>query len=472
MNGAYDVIVVGAGISGLICGAKLSKEGFSVLVLEKNSYAGGCICGVRKKDFYFDYGAHLFGSLSAHGIFKYYLDSLNVKDLDFIRISPSDRYFFSDEKVEIPEDLDEYVEMLKTKFPTSSRRINSFFREVIQIARSYSSEKKLSRFYDLKFIDLVRKHFSDIKLIGVLMASFSYLGIAPGQLGATSMSLMMISYLRDGTFYPKGGTQAIPDAFVRGIKNTGGEIKLCEEVRKICIVRDNVKLITTSKKNQYSSKAVVIASDVRRAFSNIIDCSKLPAGYLSFLKKLKVGPSFFTMYLGLNKINDLSEKCGWYHSSYNLEANDESPFYAFSPSCIDNSLVASDKSVLQLAMPFYEENTSEIDWEKRKYMFQIWIWKKICEVMPHLREQVLYEEVSSPSTIEKFTFNTNGSMCGWEMSPQCMHLKRLYNKTPIEGVYLAGHWTNPGGGVAPSATSGWIAAEQVREYISLLMQTR
>ena len=37
----YDVIVVGAGISGLICAKKLIEAGFSVLLIEKNNYIGG-----------------------------------------------------------------------------------------------------------------------------------------------------------------------------------------------------------------------------------------------------------------------------------------------------------------------------------------------------------------------------------------------------------------------------------------------
>ena len=42
--GKYDVIIVGSGLGGLICGALLSKmEGMKVLILEKNADVGGKI---------------------------------------------------------------------------------------------------------------------------------------------------------------------------------------------------------------------------------------------------------------------------------------------------------------------------------------------------------------------------------------------------------------------------------------------
>ena len=37
----YDVIVIGAGIGGLTCGALLAKNGLSVLVIEQHSRPGG-----------------------------------------------------------------------------------------------------------------------------------------------------------------------------------------------------------------------------------------------------------------------------------------------------------------------------------------------------------------------------------------------------------------------------------------------
>ena len=34
----YDIVIIGAGIGGLVCASKLCLNGFKVLVIEKNSF--------------------------------------------------------------------------------------------------------------------------------------------------------------------------------------------------------------------------------------------------------------------------------------------------------------------------------------------------------------------------------------------------------------------------------------------------
>ena len=54
LRDSYDVIVVGAGIGGLTCGALLARQGKSVLICEQHVTPGGCVCGFQRKDFTFD----------------------------------------------------------------------------------------------------------------------------------------------------------------------------------------------------------------------------------------------------------------------------------------------------------------------------------------------------------------------------------------------------------------------------------
>jgi len=38
----YDVIIIGAGLGGLVCGALLARKGLRVAVFEKKARVGGC----------------------------------------------------------------------------------------------------------------------------------------------------------------------------------------------------------------------------------------------------------------------------------------------------------------------------------------------------------------------------------------------------------------------------------------------
>jgi phytoene dehydrogenase-like protein len=52
----YDVIVIGAGIAGLVASNYLAKDKKRVLLLEQNHQAGGLMAGFKRKGFYFDAG--------------------------------------------------------------------------------------------------------------------------------------------------------------------------------------------------------------------------------------------------------------------------------------------------------------------------------------------------------------------------------------------------------------------------------
>ena len=56
----YDVVVVGAGIAGLICANYLVSSGHKVILVEHNHQAGGLMGGFRRKGFYFDAGDQSF----------------------------------------------------------------------------------------------------------------------------------------------------------------------------------------------------------------------------------------------------------------------------------------------------------------------------------------------------------------------------------------------------------------------------
>ncbi|MHA2431595.1 MAG: FAD-dependent oxidoreductase, partial [Promethearchaeota archaeon] len=57
-NLVYDVIIIGAGIGGLLAGNILQKKGYNVLIFERNNYPGGYCTSFRRKNFNFDANLH------------------------------------------------------------------------------------------------------------------------------------------------------------------------------------------------------------------------------------------------------------------------------------------------------------------------------------------------------------------------------------------------------------------------------
>jgi len=47
------------------------------------------------------------------------------------------------------------------------------------------------------------------------------------------------------------------------------------------------------------------------------------------------------------------------------------------------------------------------------------------------------------------------------LTPQQSGMRRLAHETPIENLYLTGHWTIPGPGVCAVVASGWRVANRI-----------
>jgi prolycopene isomerase len=86
-------------------------------------------------------------------------------------------------------------------------------------------------------------------------------------------------------------------------------------------------------------------------------------------------------------------------------------------------------------------------------------------MIPDLRQRIVLQVSSTPITIERMTGNRWGAAYGWAQIPRQAGIYRLNRVSPIEGLYLAGHWTAPGGGVAAAMASGQITADLIGQRL-------
>src|SRR5436853_6901280 len=57
---AYDAVIIGAGIGGLICSNLLAREGLRVLLIEQHYMVGGYCSTFRHKGYTFDAATHFY----------------------------------------------------------------------------------------------------------------------------------------------------------------------------------------------------------------------------------------------------------------------------------------------------------------------------------------------------------------------------------------------------------------------------
>lgn len=86
---------------------------------------------------------------------------------------------------------------------------------------------------------------------------------------------------------------------------------------------------------------------------------------------------------------------------------------------------------------------------------------RLRQVHPEIDEHIVVKSSASAHTSYRFTNNLNGGMLGWEMSPEQLGAQRLPIYTPVDNVYLTGHWTQPGGGITPVIVSAQRVAKTI-----------
>jgi phytoene dehydrogenase-like protein len=139
------------------------------------------------------------------------------------------------------------------------------------------------------------------------------------------------------------------------------------------------------------------------------------------------------------------------------------------PSLTDPALAPAGRSVLVLQTmapaDWMERWGRKLDPTKRTYRE---LKRRVTEEMvataqalvPDLSRKILYSDVGTPLSAERFTRNTNGATAGWTFDPDRSVLRDRYTAitTPVRGLYAAGHYALWPGSVPSAALSGRIAA--------------
>ena len=137
MQGKYDIIIVGSGLGGLVCGYILSKKGFKVAIVEKNAQIGGCLQSFRRKGVNFDTGMHYIGSMDEGQIlyrFWKYLGLTETIPLQRLNNAGFDIISLNGTQYNIASGYDNFIQSLSQKFPNNEDDIKNYVKRVQDIA--------------------------------------------------------------------------------------------------------------------------------------------------------------------------------------------------------------------------------------------------------------------------------------------------------------------------------------------------
>ena len=473
----YDAIIIGSGIGGLVCANLLARGGMKVLLAERHSVLGGFCSTFRRNGFLFDAATHFYPLLgNKTTLTGKILDELEVPT-EWVKMDPVDRFHLPGMPTfEVPADFGAYLNQLKSWFPAEAAAIDGYFAELRQ-AYLYGllyyfkgvDNEQARRLESFTVTDKLNEHFRDERLKGVLMADMPHWGSLPSRTSFLFDAMLRLSYFL-GNYYPKGSSQAFADDLGRAFTARGGRIVKCAGAERIIVENGKaagVVLKTHARRAPerftFCAPVVISNADSLHTYRDLIGEQHCGRWMIDYLESLKPTYPCFLIHIGLRGYDParLEKAEGYYWSSYEPDDAIRNVFKIFVPTRFDPSIAPPGCQILitQKLTPVRLEEITDAAAHKAAVEGQV--MARLRELLPDIERHIVVKLAASAYTSFHYTNNWQGAMLGWEMSPGQLGSARLPNGTPVENLFLTGHWTQPGGGITPVIISAQRVARQI-----------
>ncbi len=487
----HDVVIIGTGMGGLTAGALLAKTGLKVLLLEKGAQPGGYVVSFRKQGFTFDATGVFVGGCEPGGEFDTLLREVGVQ-LEFKKIDAIRNIYPGFEISLRGGGFDHYIERLKSMFPEENQGVERYERIISRIGVEVEALSEIKWYkkalFPLFFWHLVRFSETTHKTIldrlfkgHELKMALSSLPVTvpPSRLSFLFVATLLNKVISQGAYYPKGGMGVISEALAGSIERNGGRIRYRTEAARLLTQGNRVTGVVTHEGEVIEAPTVISNVSLPQTFRSLLSEGP-PSSLARRVDRLEYSLSNFIVYLGVRAapelnslpfftyLRSISDLEGEYRMLRNGEIPENPTLIMVIPSLIDPSLApegAHAVKLLSVAPYGYRNGWDRTD--RRSYqalkdeMAQRLIAQVESRIVPGFTAKILFHEAATPITLERYTGNEQGAMYGLATTPRQFGRHRPSNRTPIKGLYLAGHYTRPAHGIVGAAISGSFTAQMI-----------
>jgi len=463
-------------MGGLSAASFLGRAGRRVLLVERNEKFGGFGAAFQRGPYTFDPAIHSIAQ-GENFLFAKALRYLEVFDqIEFINTGSFFDVHMPDLRLHLPQGPDEYTAFLGAAFPGEEENVRRFVALCAQVHREIHSipphltlrelEQAVAQYptmfkYRMSTLaEVLDEHFADERLKAVIGAWWPYFGVPPSQLSFFTVTTPMTSFLREGQFHCAGGTQSLVDAIVSAVGKWGGEMIAGNGARRILLSDGRVSGVELDDGTVVKAPVVVAAGDARRTFEELVGLDALPTGYVRKFQRLRPSVSAVVIYaatsldvraLGLGHTTFMHRH--WSHDRVyaDLLAGRPGGLWLAIPTLVDETLAPPGEHLLIWTCLAPTDAVMEAG-EREAYVDEVIGMHE--PLLPGLRESLTHLESATPRTLARYGGSQNGEIYGWENTPQQAGTNRLAHRTPVEGLFLCGHWTRPGSSSFRSFFSG------------------
>jgi phytoene dehydrogenase-like protein len=436
----YDAIVIGAGMSGLAAGIRLAMFDKKVVILEKHSIPGGLNSYYQRRNFQkggirqFDVGLHALTNFIKKGEkakpFSKLLKQLRLSYDDF-KLCPQtySKILFPGVELKFSNDFELLLSEVTEKFPKEMDQFLSLVEKVkgfneLDLSLGYQSSR-----------EVLKSMISDELLIEMLLCPLLIYGSAwEDDMDFAQFVIMFKSLYFEGFSRPQGGVRTIISLMMKKIEELGGEIRFKSPVNSI--LTRNGRSIGVNVGGEEIFAPVILSSigypETCRITPELAEKVSPRVGAMTFLESIfvfdkKIMPSqndsTIVFYNNQNKYN--------YRPATHY-FDDSSAVVCF-PDNYEIQNQEGEGTVRVTFMANYDQwrNLERADYDQKKEEVASSALSLVKKLSPGFDGELLFKDIFSPLTIERYTWHLNGTVYG-------SIDKTRDGSTPVAGLFIIG----------------------------------
>ncbi|MBN4058902.1 NAD(P)/FAD-dependent oxidoreductase [bacterium AH-315-J04] len=431
----YDVIIIGAGMSGLAAGIRLAYFGKRVCILEKHYAFGGLNSYYRLDGRDFDVGLHAVTNFVGPGVrgtpLPKLLRQLRMSRNDFdLHPQRFSEIRFPGVSLRFTNDLNDLIADVAEKFPAEADR----FRKLCEHVRNFDDVVLLSKYQSTR--ETLKEFLHEPMLIEMLLCPIMYYGSAEEHdMDFLQFVIIFKSLYCEGFARPRDGVRKIIKALVKKFRSCGGELRMQTAVERLDVADDCVTSVVIEGGETLTCTTVLSSAGYVETMGFCGDGPTVTAdevGRVSFVETIAV-------------LDKLPQHLG--HEAAIVFFNDCEKFTYAMPEvpvdlrsgvvcCPSNYEGHDDMSEGLLRMTWLANSDvwmadSEETYRQRKIDYLGEFKTQARRYVADFDEHFVVSDMFTPRTIQRFTGRVNGAVYG---SPR----KRRDGRTHLKNLFLCG----------------------------------
>ena len=516
------VVIIGAGVNGLVAACLLAREGHRPLVLERSDALGGVAVtrefspGFRASMVvptagpllesvsadtqlegveWLESPARLFlPAADGSGVTLWADEEKCAAEIE--KISPSDapRYLETRKSLDA---MSKFFTALLEAIPPAMDDLSN--RELLRSARLGLRLRSLGkrnmlralRWLPMPAADLASEWFENESLRTAIAAR----GVFAARLGPRSPGTAGRLLFQTGPWgdpfapvvLPRGGMGVLADALGRAARAAGAEVRTAVEVSRILVAGGRVSGVELSGGDKIDATAVISSADPARTLLHLVDPAYLAPSVLARIRHYRIHGSAAIVHLALDALPQfrsletngspspaLSGRILIADSVDSIERafdaakygtlSDQPFLEATIPTVLDSSLAPPGKHVLTAWLQYAPYDLREGNWELGRDALLQSALRLLETRAPGISSLVVGSRVLTPADLEREYALTGGHVFHGDLAmDQMFSLRPIFGfgryLGPVPGLYFCGSGTHPGIGV--TGASGRNAARAI-----------